>query len=213
MTSPSTAVKIPVTPVAILVSDLALKTHLPKPYDIVQGMEHVIDMMEETLQICERAQRSTQIASRRKTFPFGLRPFSDVYTRQAAKSSQIQSGQQESSSDLMTELRARRDLLDVPCTYPKGTRHTLSGYRLQKKIVQERAAPCTVRAPTSPDGREFEKVRIHVSPTTRAPSYDGSWWCWRTNCQFSRRRIPRKHVRSKATPHGTPLRSRPLSRV
>jgi hypothetical protein len=31
------------------------KTHPPKPYDIVQGMERVIDMMEETIQICERA--------------------------------------------------------------------------------------------------------------------------------------------------------------
>jgi hypothetical protein len=54
------------------------KTHPPKPYDIVQWMERVIDMMDETLQICERAQRSTQDASHRRTFPFGLRPPSDV---------------------------------------------------------------------------------------------------------------------------------------
>jgi hypothetical protein len=43
-------------------------------------MERVIDMMEETLQICERAKRSTQKASHRKTFPFGLRAPSGVYT-------------------------------------------------------------------------------------------------------------------------------------
>jgi hypothetical protein len=55
-------------------------------------MERVIDMMEETLQICERAQRSTQDASHRKTFPFGLRPSSDAYAREAAESIQIQSG-------------------------------------------------------------------------------------------------------------------------
>jgi hypothetical protein len=55
-------------------------------------MERVIDMMEETLQIYERAQRSTQDASHHKTFPFGLQPSSDVYTRQAAKSIEIQSG-------------------------------------------------------------------------------------------------------------------------
>jgi hypothetical protein len=36
-----------------------LKTHPPKPYDLVQGMERVIDMMDETLRVCERAQRST----------------------------------------------------------------------------------------------------------------------------------------------------------
>jgi hypothetical protein len=46
-------------------------------------------MMEETLQICERAQ---QDASHRRTFPFGLRSPSDVYAQQEAKSIQIQSG-------------------------------------------------------------------------------------------------------------------------
>jgi hypothetical protein len=35
-----------------------LRAHPPKPYDLIQGMECVIDMMEETLQIRERAQRS-----------------------------------------------------------------------------------------------------------------------------------------------------------
>jgi hypothetical protein len=54
-TSPATAVKIPATPVAVPVFDLVSKTHPPRPYDIIQGMGHVIDVMEETLQICERA--------------------------------------------------------------------------------------------------------------------------------------------------------------
>jgi hypothetical protein len=49
-------------------------------------MERVIDMMEETLQICERAQRSTQDVSHCKTFPFGLRPPNNMYTRRAVKS-------------------------------------------------------------------------------------------------------------------------------
>jgi hypothetical protein len=120
--------------------------------------------MEETLQICERAQRSTQNASRRKTFPFGLRPSSDVYVRQATKSSQIQSGRRESSGDIKPELRAHRDPLDVPCTYHKGARYTLPGCQLRKKIDQERTAPRTAWAPTSPDGGEFHKVRIHISP-------------------------------------------------
>jgi hypothetical protein len=59
VTSPVTVAKILTTPVAVPVSDLASKTHPPKLYDIVQGMECIIDMMEETLQICERAQHST----------------------------------------------------------------------------------------------------------------------------------------------------------
>jgi hypothetical protein len=121
-TSPVTAAKIPVTHIVVPIFDLASETHLPKPYDIVQGMERIIDMMEETLQICERSQRSTQTTSRRKTFPFGLRPPSDVYTRQTAKSPQFQSERQELSGDLKTELRVCRDPLDVPCTYHKGAR-------------------------------------------------------------------------------------------
>jgi hypothetical protein len=83
-------------------------------------MEHAIDMMEETLQICERAQHSTQDASHRQTFPFGLRPSSDAHARQATKSIQIQSRRQQPSGDLKVETHARRDPLDVSCTYHKG---------------------------------------------------------------------------------------------
>jgi hypothetical protein len=156
-------VKISATLVAIPISDLASKTHPPKPCDIVQGIECIIDMMEETLQICERAQRSMQTASHHNTFPFGLRPSSDVYTRQAAKSSQIQYGRQESSNDLRTELRARCDLHGILCTYHKGARCTLRGCRLRRKIDQEHTSPRIARAPTSLDGSEFQKVRIRVS--------------------------------------------------
>jgi hypothetical protein len=101
-------------------------------------MEHVINMMEDTLQICERAQRSTQMASRRGAVPFGLRPPNDVYTSQATKISQIQSGRQRPSGDLKPEIRAPRDLLDILCTYHKGAWHNLRGCCLRKKIDRER---------------------------------------------------------------------------
>jgi hypothetical protein len=94
-TSPTVSVKAPAMPVAACSSIKKSKTHPPKPYDIVQGMERVIDMMEETLQIVERAQRSMQDASCRKTFPFGLRPSSDAYARQEDKSIQIPSGRRQ----------------------------------------------------------------------------------------------------------------------
>jgi hypothetical protein len=61
--------KVPATPAAAPTSSKKSKTHPPKPYDIVQGMERVIDMMLEALQICERDQLSTQDASHRNTFP------------------------------------------------------------------------------------------------------------------------------------------------
>jgi hypothetical protein len=163
-TSPTASVKASTTLDATPSSGKKSKTHPPQPYDVVQGLERVIDMMEETLQICERAQRSTQGASHRKAFPFGLWPFSDVCARQVAKSIQIQSGRQESSGDLKVEPRAHRDPLDVPCIYHKGAWHTLRGCRLRKKIDQERDVARITQAPTSPDGGEFQKARIRISP-------------------------------------------------
>jgi hypothetical protein len=48
-TSPIASVKVPATSGVAPSSDRKSKTHPPKPYDIVQGMERVIDMMKETL--------------------------------------------------------------------------------------------------------------------------------------------------------------------
>jgi hypothetical protein len=83
-------------------------------------MERIIDMMEETIQICERAQRSMQDASHRKTFPFGLWPPIDANARLAAKSIQIQSERQQPSGDQKVEARACRDPLDILCINHKG---------------------------------------------------------------------------------------------
>jgi hypothetical protein len=130
-------------------------------------MERVIDMMEETLQICERAQRSTQDASHRKTFPFGLWPSSDAYARQAVKSIRIQSGRQQPSGDLKVETHTRRDPLDVSCIFHKGARHTLHGCYLWEKIDQERDASRAVRAPTSRDDCELQKAQIRISPNNQ----------------------------------------------
>jgi hypothetical protein len=163
-TSPTAAMKALVTSDAAPGTSKKLKTHRPKPNDFVQGMEHVIDMMEETLQICERAQRSTQDASHRKIFHFSLRPPSDAHAHQAGKSIQIQSGRQQPSGNMKVEARARHDPLDVPCIYHKGARHTLHGCRLRNKIDQERDASPAARAATSLDDSEFQKARIHISP-------------------------------------------------
>jgi hypothetical protein len=165
VTSPTASVKVPVTSGVAPSSGQKSKTHPPKPYDLVQGMERVIDMMEETLQICERAQRSTQVMSHCKIFPFGLRPPSNVYKHEAAKSIQIQSGRREPTSDLKVESRARHAPLDVPCIYHKGARHTLRGCRLRRKIDEERDVR-TTQAPTSPDDGEFQKFRIRTSPNS-----------------------------------------------
>jgi hypothetical protein len=48
-TSPTASVNAPTTSDAAPSSGKKSKTHQPKPYDIVQGKERVINMMEETL--------------------------------------------------------------------------------------------------------------------------------------------------------------------
>jgi hypothetical protein len=68
-TSPTASVKALATFDVAPSSGKKSMTHPPKPYDIIQGMERFIDMLEETLQICERAHRSRQDASHRKTSP------------------------------------------------------------------------------------------------------------------------------------------------
>jgi hypothetical protein len=52
-TSPATSAKVSMASDAAPSSGQESNSHPPKPYDLVQGMERVIDMMEETLQICE----------------------------------------------------------------------------------------------------------------------------------------------------------------
>jgi hypothetical protein len=133
-------------------------------------MERVINMMEEALQIYERAHRSMQVAPHRQTFPSGLRPSNDPYTHQVVKSIQIQSGRQQPSGDLKVETHTHRDLLDVPCTYHKGARHTLRVCQLWKKIDQERDASHAIWAPTPLDVGKFQKTRICISPNDQKSS-------------------------------------------
>jgi hypothetical protein len=51
-TSPTAFVKAPATSGAAPSSGRKSKTHPLNPYDLAHGMECVINMMEETLQIC-----------------------------------------------------------------------------------------------------------------------------------------------------------------
>jgi hypothetical protein len=106
-------------------------------------------MMEETLQICERAQHLTQDASHLKTFPSGLRPSSDAHSRQPSPSrSNLGGAGHLATSRLSLAPAATRSTYRA---LHKGTRHTLCGCRLRKKIDKENNAPCRARTPMSPD--------------------------------------------------------------
>jgi hypothetical protein len=80
-TSPTASVKAQATSDAAPKSSKKSKTHPAKPYDTVQGMERVIDMMEETLQIYERAQLNARCVA-----PQDL-PFRTMTTQRRVRSS------------------------------------------------------------------------------------------------------------------------------
>jgi hypothetical protein len=140
-----------------------------------------------------------QDASHRKAFPFGLPPSSDAHARQVAKSIKIQSGQLESSGDLKIEPRARRDPLNVMCTYYKGTQHTLPGCRLRKKIDRERDASRGAQTPHLRMSVSSRRPGSASLPTTKDPLDGVSWWFQRTNHRGSAPQTPRRHVESKPT--------------
>jgi hypothetical protein len=169
VTSPAASVKALATSNAAPSPSKKSKTHPPKPYNIVQGMERVIDMIEETLQICERAQRSMQDVSHRKTFPFGVRLPSDAYAHQAAKSIQIQFGRQQPSGDLKVEARARRGPLDVPCIYHKGhdTLSVAAGYR--RRSTRSATPHAQYRIPRLRTTASSRRPGSASPPTTRDP--------------------------------------------
>jgi hypothetical protein len=140
----------------------------------------VINMMEETLQICERAHRSTQDASHRKTFPFSLRPSSDAYARQVAKSIQIQSGWQHPSGDLKVKTCVCRDPLDVPCIYHKGARHTLRGCRLGRRSTRSATPHVLYGLPHLQTMMSSKWPGSASPPMTKDPPSGASWWFRRT---------------------------------
>jgi hypothetical protein len=70
VTSPTASVKAPTMPDTALSSIKKSKTHLPKPYDIVQGMDRVIDMMEETLPDLRKSPAINSRCVAPQNFPF-----------------------------------------------------------------------------------------------------------------------------------------------
>jgi hypothetical protein len=169
VTSPMVSMKVPATPITAPSSNLKSKTHPPKSYDIVQGMERVINMMEKTPQVCERAQRSTQDASHCKTFPFGLRPSSNAHSHQVAKSIQIQFGWRESSGDLKVEPRAAaiHSTYRAPTTKAHSTPSVAaSNGRRSTRSVMLHAVREPPRLQTLASSRRPGSASL---PTTRAP--------------------------------------------
>jgi hypothetical protein len=68
-------------------TNLLEKTHPATRCDLIKGMDRIINMMQETLQICEQAQRSPRSVSGPSCEPFGLTSSANVYSDKMAKKS------------------------------------------------------------------------------------------------------------------------------
>jgi hypothetical protein len=156
-------VEAPATLDVVPSSGKKLMAHPPKPYDIIKGMERVIDMMEKTLQLCEQAsaQRKTRHTARPSRLVCGLPATCTNNMRQSRSRSNL------CNINHLATSRSNQTPVATPSTYhastTKGERHMLRGYR-PRKIDQERDVARATQAPTSLDGGEFQKARIRISP-------------------------------------------------
>jgi hypothetical protein len=192
-------VKVPATSDVAPSSGKKSKTHPPKPYDIVQGMERVIDMMEETLQICKRAQRSTQDASHRRTLPL-VSGHPATYTNDRRRS---RSRSNLGDSNHLATSRSNLAPAATPSTYRAsttrvhGTHSVAVGYG--RRSIRSATSRVPHRLPRLRTAASFRRPGSTSPPTTRDPPGGASWWSHRTTHHGSARQIPRRRVGSKPT--------------
>jgi hypothetical protein len=168
-TSPTASVKVPATSGVAPSSGQKLKTHPPKPYDLVQGMERAIDMMKETLQICEQAQHSTRDASQHNTFPFGLRPPSDVYKHQMAKRSRSNLGDNNQMATSRSNLAPAATLSTYRASTIRvhGTHSVAVGYG--GRSIRSVTSHTSRRLPRLRTAASFRRSGSASPPTARDP--------------------------------------------
>jgi hypothetical protein len=162
-------------------------------------MERIINMMEETLQICERAQRSTQDASHHRTFPFGLQSFSDVYARHAASRSRSNLGNRNHLATSRSNLThvATLSTYRVFTTRVHGTRSV--AVSCGRRSIRSATSRVLCKLPRLRMVAGFRRPGSASPPTTRDLPGGASWWSQRTTHRESARRNPKRRVGSKPT--------------
>jgi hypothetical protein len=85
-------------------TDLSKKTHPPTPSDLIIGIDHVEDMLSDTIKICERVKHP-----RTSSMPLGLHNAAHVASRYMKRKIQIESGLYHQDRG------SRGNYLDEPC--------------------------------------------------------------------------------------------------
>jgi hypothetical protein len=89
----------------------------PTPSDLIAGIDHVGDMISDTIKVCEHAKRPRTTPST-SSMPIGLRNAAHVASRYMKRKIQIESG-------LNSQDRGScRTHLDEPCPIHENPKHT-----------------------------------------------------------------------------------------
>jgi hypothetical protein len=144
-------------------TNLLTETHPPTPSDLIARIDHVEDMLSNTIKVCEHIKRPRKTSSS-SSMPLGLRNAAHVASRYMKRKIQIESGPKT------PDRRSRRSHLDEPCPIHENSKHTACQCRVLKKLRQPltTAYHRQMNQEPSPDHLAFQ-----IACTTISPNYPG----------------------------------------
>jgi hypothetical protein len=106
---------------------LLTKTHPPTPSDLIAGIDHVEDMLSNTIKVCERVKCPRRTTSS-SSMPLGLHNAAHVASRYMKCKIQIKSGPKT------LDHGNHRSHLDEPCPIHQNPKHIARQCRVLKKL-------------------------------------------------------------------------------
>jgi hypothetical protein len=184
-------VKVPTTSSVAPSSGKKSKTHPSKPYDIIQGMERVIDMMANELS----AQRKT-----RRT----ARPSHSIFVPPAMCASNVSQSRSRSNlgdSNRLATSRSNLTPVVTPSTYRASTIRVHNTHSVAVGYggisIRSAASHASRRLPRLRTAASFRRPGSASCPIAKDPPSSASWWSQRTTHRGLARRILRRRVGSK----------------
>jgi hypothetical protein len=141
-------------------TDLLKKTHPPTPSDLITGIDHVGDMISDTIKVCERIKRPRTTLST-SSMPLGLRNAARVASCYMKRKIQIKSG-------LYHQDRGScGNHVDEPCPIHENSKHTARQCRVLKKFRRPltTAHRRRLNQESSPDRLAFQVAHTTISRT------------------------------------------------
>jgi hypothetical protein len=98
--------------------DLLAETHPHTPRDLIAVLDHVEDMLSDTIKACECVKRPRMTPTPPTNMPLGLRNAAHIASRYMKRKIQIESGPKASHRGNC------RGYLDDPCPIHENSKHT-----------------------------------------------------------------------------------------